>query len=385
MKNTPEMAVQEVNWFYQNGRKTKGPYTADQIRSLLRTATVGADTLVWREGDEERRPLKEREEFQHWSAPVLEAFVQASEGRDLGPKIRCDLCDQEFSKALTVVRGRKRLCKLCSELDARKAKIQAQSRPKSNGSLPLLAVAAAIALMIGGSFFAYQNFDLPTPFIAAQWANDAPESWPPIACRSHFKDSAGNEVFCGTAFVADLGAKQPVAISASRHLLWSPEDRQKRSSNELEWAINHLAFMPSKSRSAFNAYAPKHQPRTFINGDVMMMTMPKTESVTQLKTRFGPIPENAEVSLIVAPSAPGQEQRIFSGRVIKPGDQVEDGVIAMEDAFVATRLLGAPFVDRNGKLIGVLNGEKPVDLSKVGSRNLLTFVPVNRLKSLMNP
>lgn len=55
------------------------------------------------------------------------------------------------------------------------------------------------------------------------------------------------------------------------------------------------------------------------------------------------------------------------------------------DASVAVGwFLGAPFLDDQCQVAGILIGEKPVDLSRAGARSVLIYLPVSQVRDLVS-
>jgi uncharacterized RDD family membrane protein YckC len=48
-----------MDWFYADGSERRGPVTAENLRALTASGVVTSDTLVWREGMADWRPLSE--------------------------------------------------------------------------------------------------------------------------------------------------------------------------------------------------------------------------------------------------------------------------------------------------------------------------------------
>lgn len=46
-----------MNWYYAQAGETKGPVTDDELAQMLQSGLIGPDTLVWREGMAEWKPL----------------------------------------------------------------------------------------------------------------------------------------------------------------------------------------------------------------------------------------------------------------------------------------------------------------------------------------
>src|SRR5438093_10881039 len=82
-----------MNWFYANAGQQVGPVTETEFDNLVRTGTIQADTLVWREGMPEWRPYRDVAVV---AAPAVSFAGSASAALDLRPMGIGDILDRTF-------------------------------------------------------------------------------------------------------------------------------------------------------------------------------------------------------------------------------------------------------------------------------------------------
>lgn len=386
------MIVKQAVWFYAHGDRSKGPFTAQELSALLRTSTVNGETPVFREGFEGWKPLKECEEFQHWASPVIAAFAESpapSTNAVRPEQVTCSQCGRTYAKHHTKVTSfGKRLCKLCSAADKNSSAARAAAAAKAPSSLSLsaklsLVAAVLIIALIGGASIAIPMFDLPNPLIDQnRWVKGSPEEWPPLLCAAEFRDNAGARIISGNAFVIESQTGTPFTVTASRKIMYTPQ-QGRRSTDQVNQLLAGMQFLPFNEAKGTAALSNPSQPRTLLENDVLMISASKSPAVKALKLRPSQLRKGMKVTLVASPAEVNGPQRRYTGTVVEPGSELVDGVISMDDVFPADWFIGSPFLDDRARVIGMLNGERPVDLSSVeSSRNLLTFVPAERLRKL---
>ena len=78
----------EVFWFYLDGaRRRQGPVDAQQVRGALHNGEISVDSLIWREGMEAWKPLRDVAEFSDFAKAFIPADgASASHGGTLPPR-----------------------------------------------------------------------------------------------------------------------------------------------------------------------------------------------------------------------------------------------------------------------------------------------------------
>lgn len=97
-----------MNWYYEENGQQQGPISQEQLDELIKTGTVLATTLVWREGMSEWQPLSQQQS--ELSSSVSEDLIQtcamcnqmlpASEMLKIGNSCICANCKPEYEQRL---------------------------------------------------------------------------------------------------------------------------------------------------------------------------------------------------------------------------------------------------------------------------------------------
>ena len=98
-----------MNWYYAQGGNRVGPIAETEFHRLVRVGLISADTLVWREGMRDWRPLRELEGL---PGPATEpASVQV---------IRCSECGRFFAPDEVILLGGGNVCVTCKPIVVQK-------------------------------------------------------------------------------------------------------------------------------------------------------------------------------------------------------------------------------------------------------------------------
>lgn len=374
--------MQGSEWFYVQGLEAKGPLTLEQVQQALQKGHLDWHTYFCRQGDDDWTLARDIPDFYLGTAPapgtqevdavgaalehVGDLEVESGEER-----IACSHCGHLYPESLTLqMRNKQRICKLCrAQLSAQQQKALERS-PRGSWLGPV----AAMLVILGIPFSLIglvRGFDISVPIInETGWARKPAAEWPPILCLNRKEGLDTGTALMGISFIASWRSHEAFVFTSTASLAGDA-------------APGSLIVSPFQQSLVSDNHAAEGLGVADSSGGVTMLTGETLPDVEVLRIRSFDVGKGARLQLVVPAAEQGETQRTYWGEVSQPGSGTEYGRIVMDEVFPAKWLVGAPLLDANGRVAGMLQGEQAVDLSRVGNRNTLIFVPAERLRSML--